>query len=188
MISVYAPTHGKDEEFLECISYLTEFILVNKSENDFLAIGADSNCSHKSTSRRRTAWKTFCESFTLKQVSGTEPTFHHHNGTSESCIDVILLSNNLRSKDFQQFCTLDSPANVSSHDVLLSTLSLPIPETKQSKFKHTYTNFNREKIIWDEERIPEYQAVAAKALSEAEEFWNKPEYIPLLCSLYSIEY
>ena len=43
VVSLYAPTHGQDDEFLECLSHLTEFLLVNISENDSIVIGADTN-------------------------------------------------------------------------------------------------------------------------------------------------
>ena len=48
-ISLYAPTSGKDDEFLECITDLTEYILSNISEGDRLLLGTDSNCSKKTT-------------------------------------------------------------------------------------------------------------------------------------------
>ena len=44
LISLYAPTHGKDDDFLECIAHLSAFILANISENESILIGADSNC------------------------------------------------------------------------------------------------------------------------------------------------
>ena len=48
-ISLYAPTSGKDDDFLECITDLTEYILSNISAGDRVLIGTDSNCSTKST-------------------------------------------------------------------------------------------------------------------------------------------
>ena len=44
--------------------------------------------------------------------------------------------------------------------------------------------FNSERITWDKLKIPEYQKLASKALSEASKFWNTPDCIPHLCSLY----
>ena len=32
-ISLYAPTAGKDEDFLECLGYLEEFLVLNTPEN-----------------------------------------------------------------------------------------------------------------------------------------------------------
>ena len=91
-ISLYAPTSGKDEEFLECFSYLSHFIHCNKSTSDILIIGTDSNCSEKSTPRRKSAFTSFCTKHDLRQHTSSRPTFHHNNLTSESCIDFFMIS------------------------------------------------------------------------------------------------
>ena len=77
-ISLYAPTSGKDEEFLECISYLSNFLTRNRTANDVVIIGTDSNCSSKSTQRRKTALNDFCNNFDVQVVSTQVPTFHHN--------------------------------------------------------------------------------------------------------------
>ena len=185
MVSLYAPTHGKDEEYLECLSYLAEFILENMSESDSLLIGADTNCSIKSSNRRQKAWDNFCQNFSLTTHTGPAPTFHHHNGTSNSFIDSILTSSNLKPSRISQLCTLDNPLNLSSHDVLSLSLSVPLPQTPASKYEHTYKKFNRKRVVWREENLAEYQELSSSALSDALEFWDAPEFIPLLCSLFS---
>ena len=150
-----------------------------------MLIGADTNCSSKSSSRRRKAWSDFCENFSLTSHAGPDPTFHHHNGSSESCIDTILSSKNLKPSTIVQLCTLEDPINLSSHDVLTTTLTIPAPKNPRSKYEQTYTKFNRRKVVWKEEYIADYQALSSKALSDALDFWDSPEYIPLLCSLFS---
>ena len=47
-ISLYAPTSGKDEEFLECLDFLEQFVVENSPPNGSVLLGADSNCSEKS--------------------------------------------------------------------------------------------------------------------------------------------
>ena len=42
-ISVYFPTSGKDDEFLDCVDNLSLFIAENKSEEGEILIGTDSN-------------------------------------------------------------------------------------------------------------------------------------------------
>ena len=56
---------------------------------------------------------------------------------------------------------------------------------QQIDFSSSYTEFSQKKIIWDDSRIPAYQALADQALSNAENFWNTPETIPLLINLFS---
>ena len=84
-----------------------------------------------------------------------------------------------------QLCTLEYPGNLSSHDVLTTSLSVPFNSIPKSKFEHTYSKFNRERVVWSEEGFSEYQALASKALNDALEFWDTPECIPLSCSLFS---
>jgi hypothetical protein len=185
MVSRYAPTSGQDDEFLECIDHLSEFLLLNLSESEYIVIGADTNCSMKSSTRRKQAWKAFCETFSLEEKSGAEDTFHHHNGTSNSRIDMFAVSKSLQLSQVVQLCTLEYPLNLSSHDVLTSSLAVPACDSKKSLYEHTCGEFKREKVIWSQDKVPEFQALAAKALKEAEEYWSSPEFIPLLCSMYS---
>ena len=116
VFSLYAPTAGKDEEFLECLDSLSSFILANSTENSLILIGADSNCSSKSSARRQKAFTMFCETFDLEVKSGTTPTFHHHNGSSESQIDMFIASKQLVLSSFLQICTKETPTNYSSRE------------------------------------------------------------------------
>ena len=49
VVSLYAPTSGKDDDFLDCLGFLSEFLSLNIPEGGSLIIGADSNCSNKSS-------------------------------------------------------------------------------------------------------------------------------------------
>ena len=95
LVSFYAPTSGHDEDFLESISSMTEYLRANISTGDKLIIGADSNCSIKSSPRRQLAWKNLCDKFDLKSHAPPLPTFHHHNGSSNSSIDLFAASTTL---------------------------------------------------------------------------------------------
>ena len=50
-ISLYAPTAGQDDEYLECLDDLTEYIQSYMAGNYEIVIGTDANCCSKSTSR-----------------------------------------------------------------------------------------------------------------------------------------
>ena len=185
LVSLYAPTHGKDDDFLECMDFLSQFLLINLSETDKLVIGADSNCSEKSSGKRKKAWRMFCEVFSLKIESSPHPTFHHHNGSSHSLIDLFAVSESLELSMLHHLCTLEDPHNLSSHDSLIFSTKISTNDVPDSLHEKSYSNFKREKIIWDMEKIPDYQNLAAKALKDAEDYWPQPESIPLLSSLYS---
>ena len=179
LISFYAPTAGRDEEFLEAISSLTEYIQQNISTGEQVIIGADANCSPKSSKRRQYAWKNFCNQHDLRKHSPPSPTFHHNNGVSHSSIDLFVASSTLDLGATLQHCTLDDPLNLSSHDPIECSVSVVRNKPEKSKFKNTYSEFNRKKVVWDTSKIPEYQKLAAKSLSDALTFWDNPE--SLLC-------
>ena len=181
-ISLYSPTAGKDDEFLECVDYLFEFLSSN-SWCSAIVVGTDSNCSPKSSKRRRNAWLNLCSNFNLKVQSTNIPTFHHNNGTSESCIDYFLTTN-CPMKDLRQLCTLDSPTNLSSHDPILSTIQAQVSvSTAPSLYSATYTTYLPRKVVWNASRLSTYQELSDNALSKACNFWNSPEFIPFLCTL-----
>ena len=128
----------------------------------------------------------FCELFDLQIHLALLPTFHHHNGMSESCIDLFAASRGLDIGSISQYCTLETPLNLSSHDPSKTVMSVQFEKRPDgSKYADTYSNFDRKKIVWDPARFLQYQQLAGKALSDALNFWDSPESIPLLSSLLS---
>ena len=186
LISFYAPTAGQDDDFLESISYLSDFIQSNVSTSDLVIIGTDCNCSVKSTTRRQDSWTNFLDKFELQAHLPQYPSFHHHNQTSESFIDLFASSKGLFTCPVTQHCTLENALNLSSHDPLEMSICVEVDCLKNmDRFSHTYTNFDRKKILWEAPKIPEYQQLASSALSDAVLYWNQPETIPFLSSLVS---
>ena len=150
-IAAYLPTSGKDDEFLDCLDQLTDFIQQNSSDGSTILIGTDSNCSPKSTPRRLSGFQQFCQDHELTKVCLSVPTFHHSNGMSSSNIDYFLLSHKYSqtpklSKTFSQ-CTQDFPENFSSHDPVFATLQIPgvTHSTALEKCSHTYSDFTQTK-------------------------------------------
>ena len=127
--SVYLPTAGKDDEFLEVLSALSSDITQHSSAISILIIGCDSNQSEKSTKRRITAMTDMLRDFHFQPVlSGNEPTFHHNNQTSESQIDNIYYfipssSSTISLELFKHLCLKDNYENLSSHDVIVNEIS-----------------------------------------------------------------
>ena len=186
LLSFYAPTSGQDEDFLESICNLADYLLQHFSPNDKIIIGTDSNCSTKSTQRRQEAWKNFCERFQLSCYLPPRPSFHHHNGQSESFLDLFAASTSLQLQNVLQHCTLENPLNLSSHDPIETTVSVQLDiSSKVSKYSHTYEVFNRQRIAWDHSRLPDYHRLSSLALSDALNYWNTPECLPHLSSLVS---
>ena len=190
--SVYLPTSGQDDDFLEVLSLLHYDISQNMSEDCVLILGIDSNCSKKSSKRRFLEMEKFLKDLSLKSILlTTEPTFHHNNGTSESQIDNIynFVPNNSQVKICLQkhICQQHEPSNLSSHDVIIGEIFFPRGnESKsESSFSDTYTDFPRKRIKWDKGNILCYQEQTSKVLEDAFATFHQPENIPILSEIFS---
>ena len=159
--TVYMPTSGQDDEFLEVLSKLSFDIYNNVAENSSIMIGLDSNQSDKSSRRRTDAMKQFQAQFSFKTVLlNDSPTFHHNNLTSVSQIDHILYFIPDKSKVkvtlHKHLCKLDNFANLSSHDAIVGQIELPSVQESNSEpdYSPTYTPFVVSKPKWDEAANP----------------------------------
>ena len=187
-ISLYLPTSGKDEDFSDCISSLSTFISENTNSKDEVLIGADTNCSEKSTRRRRKIYQDFCSELGLIEIGSQIPTFHHNNAVSSSNIDRFLVTRTLAENlgPIQVECTLETPMNFSCHDLLLSVLAICSAHSAQeSRYSETYEEYNRAKVAWNQSDIEQYQEYTDTILSLAESTFSDPQLFPIKCELYS---
>ena len=137
VISVYFPTRGKDDEYLQCVTDLHNYILLNGDENELLIIGCDSNCSETSTKRRKTALVSLCDNLRLQKIACNVSTFHHNNGTSKANLDCFLISeHSLPPIKPSIECTLVNPLNLSAHDPVISSIQLSCNKTKISSINN----------------------------------------------------
>ena len=190
LLSVYFPTSSKDEEFIDVIANLSEFIACNRLDNEIIIIGADKNCSDKSSKTRQRVMKEFTNKFNLtgaKQSNNDEsPTFHHNNGTSESSIDDVLVSCNTNLvRVVDQPCTLIHPNNLSDHDPVVVNLSFINDNNDEEieDYSSTYTDLPSKKVKWDEHCMANYQQLAAKIIGEAVENYSGDNNLSLLTEL-----
>ena len=190
LYSTYLPTSGNDDHFLEIIETLNFHILQNKSDEDSLIIGIDSNTSSKSTKRRIENIDSFIKFHKLDTIiSSLEPTFHHNNQSSESQIDHIYHCScdalSLRFKD--HICLKYDPTNLSSHDVLVAEITVHYPKLLKSTSDHssTYTPFQITKLDWSKTEIDDYQQDTAAMLENLLETYSETELIPELCEMFS---
>ena len=190
--TLYLPTAGQDEEFLEILSLLKHDITNNNTENCAVIIGTDSNVSNKSTKRRVNAMKVFLKEFSLETILiNEEPTFHHNNMISESQIDHIFFniseSSNMKITLKDQLCLKDNSSNLSSHDVIVGEIILPKIQTKvfSKDFSSTYTDFIVKKPKWQNSANNEYQIQTERVLNGLFENFKEAEHIPALCEMFS---
>ena len=188
VFSVYFPTSGKDDDYLDCIGDLVNFAMEHQDDDEVILIGTDSNCSERSTPRRILAFSNMCERLNLRKVSTNHPTFHHHNNLSESNIDYFLITENYASNlgEPTVSCSLETPENFSSHDPVTAILRVHGAELQPGGvYSHTYTDFTQHKVIWDPGKLHNYQEAAGTALATYSDMFHLPEHIPLKCELYS---
>ena len=190
--TAYLPTSGQDEEFLEVLAQLSADITQHRQNNVAVIIGADTNQSKKSSKRRTEAMDQFRREFFFKSILlSEEPTFHHNNQTSVSQIDTILYfipqTSGIDLKFLEHLCKLDNSSNLSSHDVILASMKLPLikEETSETDYSETYQPFHVKKPRWEESGIVNYQKQTFNVLSDLFEVFQGPEFIPALSEMCS---
>ena len=190
--SLYLPTSGKDEEFLEVLTKLSSDINEHRTAHETIIIGADTNQSIKSSRRRSDAMIDFQNEIDLHSISKSdEATFHQNNQTSSSQIDHILCHFSEKSKTtihfLKQICTLEDSDNLSSHDVIIGMMNIPViaEDEAVNDYSETYENFSVRKPKWDMTNLQDYQKQTFSVLHEIVENYDEPEFIPALCEMIS---
>ena len=183
--TVYLPTSGQDDEFIEELAILRHDIYEHKDSNTVIVIGADTNTSRKSTKRRQEAFEHFMNEFKLESIiEGDEPTFHHNNGISESKIDDLLTNNRDIVSFSKHLCQKDDPENLSSHDALVGKIRINAnKETIETDYSDTYEPFEPRKIVWKDSQ--EYKDMTSNILYELLSTYDQPEHLPVLAEMSS---
>ena len=102
----------------------------------------------------------------------------HNNLTSESQIDHINFSNpngsKLSLKFKEQLCLKDYPSNLSSHDVIIGELVLPMRNNVSvtADYSSTYSPFSVKKPFWDESGMKDYENETATVLQSLLDDYN----------------
>ena len=183
--TVYLPTSGQDEDYLEELSKLAHDISEHNNTDTVIIIGLDSNTSEKSTKRRQTAFDDFKNEFCLESIlQGDEPTFHHNNGTSESQIDHLLTNNKDLVFFSKHLCKNIDSENLSSHDAIQGKIKIDAnKEIVEKNYSDTYEAFEPKKIIWRENE--DYQNMTECILDQLLVTFDKPEHLPALAEMSS---
>ena len=130
--------------------------------------------------------------FFLKSILvSDEPTFHHNNQTSVSQIDTILYfipeKAGIDMKFLDHLCKLDNSSNLSSHDVIIGSMKIPLnnEQISEKDYSETYQPFIVNKPKWEESGIEQYQEQTFNVLSDLFETFQGPEFIPALSEMCS---
>ena len=87
----------------------------------------------------------------------------------------------------KHLCLLESPSNLSSHDVIVGSISFPLEVLENISKKHTdsYTKFIVKKPIWNSDGLTEYQNDTHTKLKYLLDEFSNPEHLPVLTELCS---
>ena len=179
-LSVYLPTAGKDDEYVEVVLRIVQFVteLGGKFPEASIYIRGDLNSNPKNK-KRRIIFKKLCDDLDLAETPVEHPTYHHFlgDGRSDSQLDVLLHSKKSTETLLKVFCKLENPLVTSHHDALLSSFQLPpqlLPRTPPSNPLAPRLVNTRVKIHWTDAGVQAYKNCVSENLSRLRSTWLDP--------------
>ena len=181
-INIYLSTAGKESEFVQDLALLEDTIedAYEKYPHSVLHIRGDANAAPvpRNNNQRDLLFKHFLSNNNLVSIPTNHTTYHHftNDGSSDSSIDVILRSNitsegfpNLSKEILKKIICNKTDSTVdSSHDVLISSLSLPAvtssTPTSLSNVTAPRVSSTKHKVLWSEEGVLAYQELLQHTL------------------------
>ena len=194
-IALYLPTSGLESQFIEQITELRNIIdeLLLTYPSSILFLRGDSNVN-MNNKKRTFIFQNFCHELNLKNVDTNHKTYHHFvgQGLFDSSIDVIL---HAKSAPFAEeildiVCQDDHPGVDSHHDIIISSVNLPIEPVQAPKLdnllKAPRIDNKRVKIIWDDNKLSDYETGVCSQLERLRQCWpenNSPVSTSILLDL-----
>ena len=181
-IAIYLPTSGKEIEFFEQIVLLGNCLEeMNNLYGDCLKyIRGDANVNTNNHTRCK-IFNSFLAKYKLVQTYIKHKTYHHFlgGGAFDSNIDIIAHSEDAPYYEAinKVFCKLDYPDIDSHHDAIVSTVCLPLadlPPVQDNLISAPKLDLLRQKILWSDEGIRDYQEEVDSKLSEIRQRWLTP--------------
>ena len=179
-ISVYLPTSGRDDQFMEDLSTLSSYmdkVRCNTPDMTFYLRG-DFNVNEKNQ-RRTDILNSFIKTHNLQEMDNGHLTYHHFmgNGESDSKLDRIFTTS-LESEMLDAvICRKNDPLIDSHHDVLISRCCLLEQNDYSTESHLNYTSSaprvtnSRHKIMWTDEGVRQYQNLVPNHLIRLQETW-----------------
>ena len=177
-IAMYLPTAGREREFIEEVTKLSNFLdeTIENYPGCPIFIKGDSNVNKKNESRVKIL-NHFLISHNLKRIAISHNTYHHFigHGIFDSNIYVILQSKEMgvEEKVITIFCQSEYPEILSHHDPIQSTLRLPQISTSDPPTtpKVPTIENKRMRILWSDDNIPHYQSLLGDNLKSLRDRW-----------------
>ena len=184
-ISVYLPTRGKEIEFVQTLSKLSSCLSEMKElyPDSLVYLRGDFNTSRTNISRTGIL-EYFITSNNFSSVPINHTTYHHFvrgDGRSDSHLDRLLFSAyNLTSEELTTIvCKMSNPLVNSHHDILVSSVNLPLaaaPHSLPNPENLTAPRVEnlRRKIVWSESGIRQYKDIVSVGLQHIQDLWLDP--------------
>ena len=182
-IAIYLPTAGKDAEFLEEITELSNCInaIGEKYADCLVFIRGDGNVNQNNIDRVK-IFSHFLSTHNLINIPLDHKTYHHFlgGGAFDSSIDILIHSKeSLHTESVSKiFCQKDYPDIDSHHDPILSHVQLPhqvlAGVQDQELLAAPRINHHRYRIDWSEEGINNYEQLVGPQLSRIRQRWLNP--------------
>ena len=181
-INVYLSTAGKESDFVQDLALLEDTIddATEKYPHSVIHIRGDANAAPvpRARNQRDLLFQHFLSNNSLVSIPTNHTTYHHftNDGKSDSSIDVILGSD-ITSEGYPTQCRevlkkiicgkADSAVD-SSHDIIISSLSLPAisfstPDSSRNVTAPRVAS-TKHKILWSEEGVLAYQELLQHTL------------------------
>ena len=180
-ITVYLPTRGQETEFIDALAHLANTIheIKDKNPEAMIFVRGDANVNPRNLTRAPLL-DHFCNENVLHFTNLNHSTYHHFlgNGASDSQLDVVLCSHESSEEVQRIHCKLENPLLDSHHDLIVSSfnplLSTKPPIDKSANVTAPRVPNNREKILWCDKGIDDFQNLVSPSLVELRSRWNNP--------------
>ena len=128
-ITLYLPTAGREDPFIEATVQLYDHILdlTNRFPDYSLFVRGDANVNSKNCKRLRIL-NSICSKFNLIRKEIGHKTYHHFvgKGMSDSELDVLIYKIPSEEQLLKVYCIHENPLMTSHHDALMSCFFLPV--------------------------------------------------------------
>ena len=138
-ITLYLPTHSKDDEFISDLAELRNCLdnLVSRYGDPVLFIKGDGNVNENNKTRV-ILLQQIIQEYNLVKTELGHKTYHHfvgNNGVYDSDIDILL---HFKTKDvtvtvMEIICKDTNPVILSHHDPIISSFTIPVCSEPQPK-------------------------------------------------------
>ena len=181
-VTLYLPTHSKDDEFIADMAELRNCLdeLISKYSDPILYVRGDGNVNMKNKARV-VLLHQLMRDFNLVRIDLGHKTYHHFVGSGmyDSDLDLLLhsMEESVTETVMDIICKNSNPAVLSHHDPILSSFSVPsciTPKKNSKNITAPKVDYTRTKIEWSVKGKSVYSDLVQPMLRQARDTWCDP--------------